>query len=350
MGEETVQYVPFAEHQIQIAFRHFVRPGDTVYDAGANRGWLTKPLADLVGPGGHVVCFEPSPRNLRDLNQLIRVADLENTTVVEKALFHTSGAEVTLYENPFSNTDSLYIRDELGTPTTVSTITLDDYFLANPSAPSFVKSDIEGAEYDMLLGAHRLIERRRPVILLETRQSDPRPFELLRSQGYRVFNTMTFEAVDSHAAFAGGKSIEDLAYVPKEHPGTLYGREAQDQASQAPGLTGTSVWCGVDLSPGMNCVRIWGACPEYPYEPLTIQAVLNGRIAVSTVDQLILTFNPYYQCVLYASDHCQAQLHLSRPEHALSVDRIDIRCIPMTPDEHRLHEGLARSHPFGLAA
>jgi ubiquinone/menaquinone biosynthesis C-methylase UbiE len=38
-----------------------LRPGQTVLDAGCGTGWCIPHLAARVGPGGHVVAFDPSP-------------------------------------------------------------------------------------------------------------------------------------------------------------------------------------------------------------------------------------------------------------------------------------------------
>src|ERR1700687_1672184 len=41
--------------------RRIIRPGDVVIDVGANFGWYTTLLAELVGESGHVYSFEPVP-------------------------------------------------------------------------------------------------------------------------------------------------------------------------------------------------------------------------------------------------------------------------------------------------
>ena len=41
--------------------RESLRPGDTFFDVGAHRGWMSLVAAKRVGPRGRAVAFEPSP-------------------------------------------------------------------------------------------------------------------------------------------------------------------------------------------------------------------------------------------------------------------------------------------------
>lgn len=339
--------IPFAEHQLQIAFRQFVRSGDTIYDAGANQGWLAKPLSDLVGPNGHVVCFEPSPRNLAILRSMIDKEKLSNTTVVDAALYHTSGIELEIYQNAFSNADSLYAREADSEPVSVSSLTLDDYIAATQNPPTFVKVDIEGAEHDLLLGSKDLISKHRPIFVLETKPDDLRPFELMISSGYAAYNLMSLEAVTDASTIFDGRLIEDLIYLPTPEIASFYGRTNESFTESSADLEGLVIDVPLRLRKGMNCVRIWGGCTVNPYEHLTVQLWLQSRVVVSTVDQLILSFRPYYQCLVYASKDLTATIRLSRQENPLYVDRVATRCVPMTPAEHRRHEALSIIFPFG---
>lgn len=41
-----------------------LQPGETVLDAGCGTGWCVPRLANLVGPAGRVIAFDPSPEML----------------------------------------------------------------------------------------------------------------------------------------------------------------------------------------------------------------------------------------------------------------------------------------------
>ena len=56
----------FWEPWITVAIAQRMRPGMVCVDVGANLGYFTMLLADLVGPSGAVIAFEPNPR-LREL-------------------------------------------------------------------------------------------------------------------------------------------------------------------------------------------------------------------------------------------------------------------------------------------
>src|SRR5690348_10959182 len=59
-GGDTPGYLLGAtEPGVQRIFLDVLRPGDVVFDVGANIGYLTLLACTLVGPNGHVHCFEP---------------------------------------------------------------------------------------------------------------------------------------------------------------------------------------------------------------------------------------------------------------------------------------------------
>src|SRR3989442_798924 len=67
-----------AEPHLQRAIKEFVAAGDTVYDVGANIGYVSLSLAKRVGPKGSVIAFEPVPRNVDLLRKNIEVNGLKN--------------------------------------------------------------------------------------------------------------------------------------------------------------------------------------------------------------------------------------------------------------------------------
>lgn len=66
---------------------------------------------------------------------------------------------------------------------TVRTIALDDIAYAGDFRPSFIKMDIEGAEFDALQGMKRLLAEVRPVLVLEQSPDDMRCHALLQGFG-----------------------------------------------------------------------------------------------------------------------------------------------------------------------
>lgn len=101
----------------------------------------------------HVVAIEPHPDIVKVLRETISRNGLENVTVIEQPLF------------------SRMVRGQLGRRNNFQIVpngpmratTLDALKLA----PDVIKMDIEGAEYDALVGGQRTIEKYKPTILVE---------------------------------------------------------------------------------------------------------------------------------------------------------------------------------------
>ncbi|MEM3192072.1 MAG: FkbM family methyltransferase [Candidatus Parvarchaeota archaeon] len=64
------------------------RSGDTIIDAGANIGIFTTIASVLVGDPGSVIAIEPDPDNLAILKDNIRINNLKNVTLIERALYN----------------------------------------------------------------------------------------------------------------------------------------------------------------------------------------------------------------------------------------------------------------------
>lgn len=178
-------------------------PGMTVLDVGANAGVVTLLAAALVGPGGRVHAFEPSPRDRSRLTANVDASGLTNVSVHAEALGRETGKavlRVSSAERPGHNTIGgfAYTADASTESAEVELTTLDDFASARGLARlDLVKIDVEGSETAVLEGGRRTLERFRPVIITEAydpslRQlgtSAPELLDLLRTLGYelRVF-------------------------------------------------------------------------------------------------------------------------------------------------------------------
>ncbi len=160
------------EPNVTSAFTSRLAPGDVCLDIGAHIGYYSLLASALVGPGGHVYAFEPSPSNFRALRQNVERNALANVTAVNAALGAAHDRAV-LYEGPGTNTGRATLRpslvDDLTTRTRadVDVITIDE---AVPQSEQervrLVKIDVEGSEVDVLRGLEPVFARDRPLTVL----------------------------------------------------------------------------------------------------------------------------------------------------------------------------------------
>jgi len=136
--------------------REKVKPGDVVLDIGAHIGYYTLIFAELVGPRGQVLAFEPRPDNVKLLCENIKLNKcFEEVGVFQWAVWD-KWDEVKLWLNSKNKADNRCWNPERPWRWVwVQTIDLD-YPAFNPV--NFIKMDIQGAEYRALLGMQGLLE------------------------------------------------------------------------------------------------------------------------------------------------------------------------------------------------
>jgi len=141
-----------------------IQKGDTIFDIGANIGYLTILFCSLVGSTGSVIALEPSARSFQQLQRNTAFSD--RIKVLNTAISNTTG------HLPFEETDCLE-RSSLETvqapsqTISVEAMRLDD-LCAQYGPPDFIKIDVEGHEYAVFEGAQNLLSSsQRPLIYFE---------------------------------------------------------------------------------------------------------------------------------------------------------------------------------------
>lgn len=158
----------FFEAAIQGIYECFVRSGDTVVDAGANRGRHTFPLCDAVGPQGRVYAIEAIPGLARELAKA--ASRISQLSVVEAALTNFSGQTSFHY---VKNADWFSGIGKCSYPFEPKIEVIEvparrlDELIPEEQVISFIKLDLEGGEYDALQGSKRILERDRPLVVFE---------------------------------------------------------------------------------------------------------------------------------------------------------------------------------------
>ncbi|HEX7008042.1 MAG TPA: FkbM family methyltransferase [Alphaproteobacteria bacterium] len=169
VGVKLYQYGFFEEGLTRAIIEKLPR-GGVFIDIGAHVGYFTALASRLAGPEGSVVAFEPTPRTRAELT--VNVAGCDNVTIVPKAAWD-GPARLTLTDFGWlrSSFNSVVAPRIRGNPRheriEVEAIAVDDWLAANNVVPSFIKIDAESAEYRILQGLKRTIERHRPIFSIE---------------------------------------------------------------------------------------------------------------------------------------------------------------------------------------
>ncbi len=141
------------KHEIAL-LKKYIRNGDVVLDIGANIGFYTKILSDLVGESGKVYAFEPDKKNFSYLKQ--NTGDLKNVEFINKAVSDKSG-EITLYQSDLLNVDHKTYATENYTSTAVIECIKADDAVAGQKI-NFIKIDIQGYEYFAFKGMQEILK------------------------------------------------------------------------------------------------------------------------------------------------------------------------------------------------
>lgn len=176
------------EPHLQRAIRKYVAPGDTVYDIGANIGYVSLSLAKQVGSKGRVVAFEPLPKNVALLRENIKLNHISNIQVLEAAASDSAGEAVIRVSEDLAMASLVWHKQDAGAAEfTIRTVAVDNLVESGEiPPPRFVKIDVEGAEGPAVLGMQRTIAAAKPVLFIECSDAGRETtWHLLTSLGYQ---------------------------------------------------------------------------------------------------------------------------------------------------------------------
>jgi FkbM family methyltransferase len=202
-------------------FARLIKPGMTIVEVGGHIGYMSVYFEHLASPSGRVIVFEPGSNNLPYIRKT--VSDIFAITLEEKGVGKQDGyldffeESLTGQNNSFvENFDGLAENREVSyvnvnvTPRKVELVSLDSY--CNGLTPDFIKIDVEGFEYDVLLGASDTLKKK-PRIMVEVQKNQAAIFKLLQSAGYRLFDDQGHEARDEINSVTNIFCLHSVAHV-----------------------------------------------------------------------------------------------------------------------------------------
>jgi len=216
------------EHEevaIAAIFASTLRSDSCYVDVGANRGQLLR-KALRIAPRGRHLAFEPIPALAAEVER-----ELPGVECRQLALAARPGEAQFCYFRDLDGFSGLRRRPEIsdsrGRPEfiTVRVSTLDAE--TEDTTPTLVKIDVEGAELEVLRGARSLLERARPVLIVEHvpsasaiyGASSGEIWEELHSLDYELYS-VTGDGPFGSERFAAGEGVVNWLARPARatHP------------------------------------------------------------------------------------------------------------------------------------
>ncbi|QKJ97585.1 MAG: FkbM family methyltransferase [Ignavibacteriota bacterium] len=164
----------FVESDVTIYLLNYLNKGDTFIDIGAHFGFYTLLAADIVGPKGQVLAFEPTISTFNQLsknvsnskNDNIRIYNLAASNSNTEMEFNDFGIINSAFNSFFENRGDKYFE---GKKIIVNAVIVDDFIKENfsKSKISAIKIDAESAEFQVLSGLINVINKDHPIIILE---------------------------------------------------------------------------------------------------------------------------------------------------------------------------------------
>ncbi|HUN36326.1 MAG TPA: FkbM family methyltransferase [Trebonia sp.] len=173
-----------------------VKPGDTVWDIGANMGLFSFAAAVAAGPEGRVLAVEPDT----ELARLLRRSAAEGTGRAPVEVLPAAVSEdlsVARFHVARRNRATSHLAG-FGSPMAggvrstqlVPTVTLD-WLAARFPAPDVLKIDVEGAELAVLSGGAEVLARSPRVICEVCAPNADAVTGILASHGYTLYDGET---------------------------------------------------------------------------------------------------------------------------------------------------------------
>jgi FkbM family methyltransferase len=172
------------DHALTALISRVLRPGDVVFDVGANFGWFTALSGRLVGSGGKVHAFEPVPRFVELVRETIALNHLEAVACLNASglgAFEGSFDVFTFVGLPMGHASATPLGRDDAVRHRCAVTTLDGYARSLAiERIAFIKVDVEGHERDVFIGGQETLARNDAIVIFEINK------ECLADRGLRA--------------------------------------------------------------------------------------------------------------------------------------------------------------------
>lgn len=222
---------PDLEGLIRDIYVAYLNKSDVVLDVGVNHGTHLFQMAEAVGPTGRVIGIEAVPAHVAAVQSLMEgpYGHLSDRIEMHSCAVSSKPGKAEFFVSQVNDggLSGLHLRDVMAKnefeKIEVDVLTIDQ-IVDEASNVCFVKIDVEGAEFDALSGAPKLLKHR-PVIVFEFDETAPPAFnfspsdllDLFERNRLKVFDLFGFP-VESPDALMSAR-VWNFVAVPTELDG-----------------------------------------------------------------------------------------------------------------------------------
>ena len=179
-------------------FYRTVKTGMTIIDVGANIGQYTLLAADRVKDSGKVISFEPAQENFEILQRNVHLNKFDDRVkIIKSAVGSTIGTcEFVLTSDGGSNFISQNSSNgSMSKRVIVPCLTLDSFISCqNFEKIDLIKIDAEGADFEVIKGARKMLEKYHPILFVEFAERVLKKFETTPREMLNFLQQLGYEA------------------------------------------------------------------------------------------------------------------------------------------------------------
>jgi FkbM family methyltransferase len=167
--------------------KEYLSESRIVFDIGANIGQYAIPISEIIGSEGKIYSFEPDPKNFAFLQFNASINHCDNLTCFNHGV-GDEDKELVFYRDTITGGRmGSFIKNNVGDNfqgfETIQKIKKLDTLITIYGEPDFIKIDVEGYEYEVLLGLSS--DLKNTIWLVEVRQSTKEAvFNYFDNRGY----------------------------------------------------------------------------------------------------------------------------------------------------------------------
>ena len=193
--QQQLFWYGYYEKELGDLLTKIVKPGDVFLDLGANIGYFSL-LVATNSPSVKVISFEPVAGLFQKMNDNVCLNNIKNILTINAAVGETSEEKELFISGPDNLGMSSFHHPEnyTGRKERVKVVALDDWFkTCGLSKIDIIKLDIEGSELAALKGMKELLEKQKPILLVEVNPETLSMFNLKPSDLYDYLKQLNFE-------------------------------------------------------------------------------------------------------------------------------------------------------------